>query len=357
MATLITPIYTVERVETHPNADRLDLAYVAGTGYRCCVGKGSVKAGDKVAYIQDGALVPEDLLKAMGLEGKLSGPKHNRVKPWLLRGILSEGLMVPIDKTNLKANEVEIGQDVSTELGITKYEPESPEEMLGRLIPAHSECLDFEVEDTKRFPGVIQQGEEVVVSEKIHGIMTCLGYGPKSGPIVTGKGLGTKGLKFDTEAEENRRNIYVRMWKQHEKNVRTMQFELAGAHGQIYVLGEIAGPGVQKLHYGRKTPALFVFDIFIGDRRTGHWLSPHQVEETCKWHDLECAQTIYAGPYLKENQAGWSRGQSLVSGANHAREGAVVRLVLERKDAQLGRVIVKHVSEKYLAKSTGEEPN
>jgi len=44
-------------------------------------------------------------------------------------------------------------------------------------------------------------------------------------------------------------------------------------------------------------------------------------------------------------------GPSLVRGANHAREGIVIKPVKERKHWSLGRVMLKVVSNEYLEKS------
>ena len=356
MARLATPVCTIERVEPHPNAERMDVVSIAGTGYRCCVGKGSMRAGDQVVYIADGALVPADILAAMGLNGRLAGPDANRVKPLVLRGVLSEGLVVPLAATGLAGETLADGEDVGERLGVRKYEPKMPEEMLGQLLPAHAECLDFDVEDAKRFPGVIAEGEPVAVTEKIHGVMACLGWGPETGPVVTGKGLGAKGLKFDTGATRNESNLYVRAWRTHANAIEALHRTLGAPRSErVYVLAEIAGRGVQKLDYGCAEPTPFAFDVFVGTRREGRWLDHDAVRETCAAHDIRAVPTIYRGPYAGMLEADWAEGPSHVDGAAHRREGAIVRLERERTDARLGRVIVKRVSVRYLGKSTGEE--
>ena len=356
MARLRAVVCTVERVEAHPNADRMEVASIGGTGYRCCVAKDSMRAGDNVVYIPDGALVPNKILDAMGLSGKLAGTDGDRVKPLVLRGVLSEGLAVPLEAAGLAGETLAPGEDVTKRLGVRKYEPEMPEEMRGQVLPAHAECLDFDVEDAKSFPRVLIDGEAVVVTEKMHGVMACLGYGPQSGPVVTGKGLGAKGLKFDTGAPDNASNLYVRAWHRHRETVEALHEALgAEPHEQVYMLAEIAGRGVQKLHYGCAEPSAFVFDIFVGARREGRWLAHDAVRKTCAEQGLEAVPTLYRGPYAKTLEHEWAEGPSHVAGARHAREGAVIRPAQERSDARLGRVIMKRVSQKYLAKTTGEE--
>jgi hypothetical protein len=122
------------------------------------------ESGDLVAYIQEGSLVPEDVLEELGLVGRLAGPEENRVKAVRLRGILSQGLCYPAK------DEWSEGDDVSEELGITKYEPPVPSQMGGEVYSAGSHrTIKYDIENFKRYPDVLEEGEEVVFTEKIHG--------------------------------------------------------------------------------------------------------------------------------------------------------------------------------------------
>lgn len=106
MANFEVPIIEVERVEHHPDADRLSLIYFKD--YVTVSGKledGSHRynVGDLVVYVPEAAVVPEYLLK-QGFwnekedKGMLAGTKGNRVKAIRLRGILSQGIMFPVMK-------------------------------------------------------------------------------------------------------------------------------------------------------------------------------------------------------------------------------------------------------------------
>ena len=67
--------------------------------------------------------------------------------------------------------EVVLGQNVADELGITKYEPPVPEGMNGEVKPLHDHTIKFDVENIQRYPDVIQPGEPVVMTEKLHGCL------------------------------------------------------------------------------------------------------------------------------------------------------------------------------------------
>lgn len=115
MARFLVEVLRLTDVEPHPNADRLDLAVVGN--YRVIVAKGSFHTDDLVAYIPEAALLPEAVIDELGVRNYLAGSQHNRVKAQKLRGILSQGLVYAARPG------WESGQDVSVELGITKWEP------------------------------------------------------------------------------------------------------------------------------------------------------------------------------------------------------------------------------------------
>jgi len=105
-------------ISPHTNADNLEIAEVYG--YRSIVLKGQYKDGDLVAYIPEDAVVPENVLRSMGLHGKLAGSARNRVKAIRLRGVLSQGICHPVQP------EWAEDQDVTELLGVTKYCPPIP---------------------------------------------------------------------------------------------------------------------------------------------------------------------------------------------------------------------------------------
>ena len=198
------------RIAPHPNADRLELAKIGD--YQSIVGKGVYTSGDLVAYIQEGSIVPQELLEELGLVGKLAGSSSDRVKAVRLRGILSQGICYPAREGWSE------GDDVSEELGITKYTPPIPTSMSGEVFDAGpSRTVRYDIENIKRHPDVLVEGERVRVTEKLHGTFCCIGVvsqelaDPEHGRLfVSSKGLGGKGLAFAPGAEENATNLYLR---------------------------------------------------------------------------------------------------------------------------------------------------
>ena len=362
------------KIEEHPNADALELAVVGG--YRSCVQKGAFRDGQLVVYIPEQAIVPDWLIAELGLEGKLAGKSQNRVKAIKLRGILSQGLVwdgVDPERTQFEGlvhsitrNDIELrvkeGDDVTSFLGIEKYEPQIPTNMDGKVHSMFGKTLRYDIENWKNYPEVLKDGERVVFTEKLHGTWSCFGI-YLTDRIVTSKGFSTKGLAF-TLGEENENNLYVKMHYAVGKHLVDVIAQLT--HSDIvYVLGEIFGRGVQDLHYGQTEPQYRVFDIAIGNYNGGvtdvQFIEPHNmqtlldnvdkfwVEKTGEPLGVQTVPFLYDGPFSVEVMEEYTDGKDTISNSN-VREGIVMRPVTERWDNELGRVILKSVSGDYLTR-------
>lgn len=181
----IEPIF----ISQHPDADALEIGNIGDpNGWQCVVKKGLYKTGDLVAYIGENAVVPEWVLKQYGFwseeknKGLLAGSKGDRVKMVRLRGAPSLGICIPIKMEQiqnaksgwLRLNGSELltfqGDDVSAELGVTKYEPPIPAQLAGEVFNGSTYVgVNYDIEDIKKFPNVLEEGEQVQMTVKIHG--------------------------------------------------------------------------------------------------------------------------------------------------------------------------------------------
>ena len=315
-------------IEPHPNADAIEIARI--DGYTAIVAKGDFKSGDVAVYIPEASIVPDSILEDMGLTGKLAGKDKNRVKAIRLRDVVSQGLVY-------KVANVEDGEDVTERLGITKYEPRVPSRMSGNVTAAFGKTIKFDIENIKKYPGVLQLGEDVVITEKIHGTLCQIGYSLDE-LIITSKGVGAKGLIFE-DKPENDKNVYVQIARQYKPVLDRLRV----AYHTFYVLGEIHGPGIQDLQYDLTEKQFRVFDVFVGDPSNGRYL---EYDEMLRFTggNFETVPLVYRGPW--EGDLGLATGKSLI--ADHLREGVVIKPAKERRDGKLGRVILKAVSDKYL---------
>jgi len=311
------------------------------------------------------------LLTTMGLEGKLAGPEKNRVKAVKLRGCLSMGIIYPVDSgedcggpfINLPTEDgigamlhVIEGQDVASELGIIKYEPPIPTHMSGEIYNAGMHVtVAYDIENIKKFPNTFMEGEEVVMTEKLHGTFCGIGILPEvdrndnhrgGNVVVFSKGLGANGVCFKHN-EANKNNVYLRVLDALGIFDKLNKFTFT-IDRPVFILGEVFGVGVQDLVYG-DVQSFRVFDICIGYRGSQEYFGYDMMVQTAEGFGLNVVPLVYRGPFSKEVMMEHTTGKETLSGKQlHLREGVVVKPVVERREVELGRVILKSVSEAYL---------
>ncbi len=353
---LVVPI----SIEVHPDADALELAAIGG--YRAVVRKGAFTEGQLCAYIPEQAILPAALLEELGLVGRLGGSQKNRVTAVRLRGVLSQGIVMAA-----RPHWVE-GQDVQEELGITKYEPPIPAHMNGRVTGAHfHNTLPYDIENIKKFPNLFQEGEPVVITEKLHGtwvqisLLPAAEADPGGRTLISSKGLASRGQAFDLTDPEADQNLYVRTAATHRVADRLLA--VFGERDEpVTLLGEVFGQGVQDLHYGEHArsseapPGLRVFDIYLGRRGSGRVLGDAELDAARFYRGVPRVPVLYRGPFSPPVVATLTDGAETLSGkALHLREGVVIRNQHERQDRRAGRVQLKSVSAAYLLRKGGTE--
>lgn len=314
MSTHRVEVVRIREISTHPNADALDLVRIHG--YTCCIRRGEFREGDLAVYVEPDYVVDSSRPEFAFLAGR------ERIKVRRLRGIHSQGLLI-------KAPEGAVeGEDVMQRLGIQRYEPPMPLSTGGEsergpvgFRPA------YDVDSWRRFREVFVPGEEVVVTEKIHGASAR--YAFDGGRMYVGSRTEWK------KADE--KNLW---WIALARNPWIEPF--CREHPDLTVYGEAFGR-VQDLHYGAGKNDVFfrAFDLLRGDT----WLPYDEMAELLPPEHR--VPFVFRGAHGPEIEA-LSEGASLVPGAAHLREGIVIRPVRERTHPTIGRVQLKIVSNAYL---------
>jgi len=375
------------KIEPHPNADAIEIARVGD--YQSIVKKGQFKDGDLGVYIPEQALVPQWLLEEMGLwdstrgKGGLAGSVGNRVKAIKLRGIVSQGLMVPGTPYNdtsimVVAQEHEgnqgmallaEGEDASEALGITKWEPHIPSHMAGKIAGVDlAATLGYDFENLKKRPELFEDGETVVITEKIHGTLMQIGVVPESmaneryykGRVtISSKGMGRQGFVLDFTDETN---LYIQCAKKHDLFEKALKYfgdaanEVNKPHfmvGEVYGL-TLSGAGVQDLTYDREQLGFRMFDAVCGTRGNEQWFHWDEFCAAATEMDVPIVPVLFVGPYSKEVVLEHTNGNTLVQPTitrnyiSQIREGVVVKSASEAQHPQYGRKIAKSVSDAYL---------
>ncbi|MFG2818382.1 RNA ligase (ATP) [Kitasatospora sp. NPDC048365] len=347
---------TAERltIHEHPNADALELAQVGL--FRAVVAKGAYRTGEYALYIPEQSVLPAGLIEELGLTGKLAGSGADRVKAVRLRGELSQGIVClpgALAGDDLAA-AAESGEDFAERLGITKWAPPIPTSMSGDVEAAPDLLPWVDIENLKRFPGVFEPGEPVVITEKLHGSCCLLTFHAATGTVqVSSKGIGAQGLAL----KEDERNVYWRAVRAHRVGeVAARLAERLGA-SRVGVFGEVYGEGVQDLAYGSSARAdrigYAAFDVSAEIDGQVRWLDAAELLDG----DLPLVPALWSGPYDAETVLRLAEGRETVSGRElHVREGVVVRPAVERYSPVLGgRAIAKAVGGGYLTRKGGTE--
>ena len=324
-------IVRIGPIEKHPNADALSVTQVHG-GYPAIVRTGDFEEGDIAVYIPVDSVVPDVPM--------FSFLERRRIKAKKLRGVYSQGLLLPIKQGSElhlmlapDGGPVTPGTLVHELMGITKWEPDIEYIFTSGPQEPGPEGWDFikytDIEGLRRHKGVLQEGEEVVITEKTHG---------SNGRFVhDGERLwaGSRNQikKIDVET----------IWQQ---IAQTFQLhERLKPFPKTIFFGEIFGKGVQDLSYDLTGMSFLVFDTF--DVVQGKYNDWDTTVELAKLAKLNVVPTLYRGPWQ-----GFNTHEFLAEGkstfASHVREGFVVKPTKERWQDRFGRVILKLIGKDYL---------
>lgn len=314
-------VIRLDRIEPHDNADTLEVAHI--WGYTSCIRIGDFALGDLAAFLEPDTLIPDTVPEVAFLsKGSVNG--MIRIKAIRLRGIQSFGLLI-----KARPGWAD-GDNVFDELNCAHYEP--PIKLIMNSANEKAPTVEhviYDVESMRKFSNVIQSGEEVWISEKIHGANAR--YVFHDGRLWCGSRTGWK------RADKN--NIW---WRAAENY--NLEQKLA-AYPDCVFYGEVYG-AVQNFRYGA-APAelrLAFFDILEG----GDWKGVTEVLGILNEIDLPSVPELYQGPWTPELVT-LADGMSTVEGADHIREGCVVKTMTPQYHQDCGRTILKLVSVDYLA--------
>jgi RNA ligase (TIGR02306 family) len=314
-------VVRVGLVTEHPNADALEIVHVFD--YPVCTRLGDYREGDLAVYVPIDAIVPGDDPRWHFLAG------HLRIRAKRLRGVFSMGLLTTADPSWVE------GQDVREALRIEKWEPPTEFERRGHKSgpsmpdPGHMPKYT-DLEGVRRQSRLMQYGEEVVLTEKIHG--------------ANARYVFADGQLWCASRTQYKIDFPTDQWWQVARRY-DLATKLASMPG-IAIYGEVYG-AVQDLRYGADPGEvrLILFDAW--NTATARWLNYDDFGGVVNVLGLPTVPVVYRGPWSDELRS-LANGPSTMPGAPHMREGFVVRPVRERWDPHVGRVILKLVGEDYL---------
>lgn len=381
-------------LEKHPNADSLSIVRVGG--YQCIVKTDQTVPGSLAVYVQPDSVVPQtEPFKFIWepyveMDGTVS-EKRRRIKARKFRKEWSEGLLLPLSDFFQDVQPVgtadgavsgvmggslftiKEGDDLANLLAITHYNPpEDPANTKGENqrgpqykrwprsfkgwifwilrkfgiddkrgvggnnMPAPTVVPPvYDVEAFKNHVNAFVPGEEVVVTEKIHGSNARFTF--SDGKMFAGSRQLWKAPKSKCIW---RKILETDMWLE----------SWCRAHVGYVLYGEVT-PTQGGFTYGSTAtaPRFFAFDIFnLAENR---WLTDEEKNSpTFRIPKYYQVPELYRGPFDLDIIKKLVDGKSTVDN-NTIREGVVIKPVQEREVHGLGRLSLKIVSNEYLEKS------
>ncbi len=361
MSTHEVLVVQIEEVTKHPNADTLSVIKMSGNDYTAISRTGDFQVGDLAIYIEPdykiNTLRPEFAFLHDGKRDTL------RISAKRLRGVWSEGLLVKTQAHH------KLGDNVLEEYGIERYEPPIARGFKGGFDggklnsglmgkPPPIPAQEYGLENFKKHSKLIDDGEEVYYTVKIHGSnfravfwedqMYCgsrTTWKYKPGTVIERTHPYTQ-EKIEIIAGEST------WWEALEQNPWIEEW--CRNHPGMVVYGEVFGENVQgaKFHYGYKGNALGVrvFDVLV----KGLWTPFQSLVEDPVYQGLKLVPIVFNGPHNKDKLQELAELDETAfdnCGDKHIREGIVIKLKTEKLNERIGRVALKYVSNNYLSRS------
>ena len=257
----LASIQRVWKIDPIEGADRIELASVLG--WRCVVNKGELHPGDLAVYFEIDSFLPVrpefEFLRASSYSKTDIMGEGFRLKTMKLRGQLSQGLLLPLNRFPELPPDIPLGTDVSHILGVKKWEIEERATTGGTVIGN----LPYDIPHTDETrvqanPELIQafSGLEYYISTKMDGSSHSIGI-DEDGFHVTGHNFEYKDGSFYEFVEK-------RGFRE-----RVQQYALEEGLKTFTIQGEFCGPGLQSNRLRLTRPEWYVFTIRVDGERVG----------------------------------------------------------------------------------------
>lgn len=324
----LVSIQEVGAVEPIAGADNIMQARVMG--WTVVIKKGELSPGDRCVFFEIDSVLPDGPAWSEFLRNR-----KFRVRTLKLRGVLSQGLALPV--SILEGDVPEVGVEVRDRLGVTKFEAVLPDsrEMAGNFPAQVPKTDEIRLQSAL---GVLDEiaGRDFYVATKLDGSSATYFRGAD--------GFTACSRNWALKPGGNA------VWRAAER------YKLAEVLPEyLAVQGELCGPGIQKNRLGLAELDLFIFSAY--DARRGVFLGYHELVETCAKLGLKMVpvEKVVTGDEAKayaHSLEGWLEASAgLYPGTKNRKEGIVVRPLEEARSEVLGgRMSFKVINNDFLLK-------
>jgi RNA ligase (TIGR02306 family) len=313
-------------------ADKIEVATI--DGWKVVVAKDvGHKVGDLVVYCEVDSFLPIkpefEFLRKSSYKKMSDGTEGFRLKTIRLRGVVSQGLVLPLSIIEYTNVEFEVGMDVTNLLGTVKYEPPIPAELAGKvkgLFPSFLRKTDEERIQNLSSEYELFKENTFYVTEKLDGSSST--YYFNDGEF----GVCSRNL----ELLETEGNTFWKVARELDLENKMKDFGV-----NISLQGELIGEGIQGNPYKIKGQTVKFFNLFDIDLQVYHSLSVFK--ETMRVLGLDTVpilDTSFKLPETIDELLKYSEQKSVLN-PDFDREGVVIRST-DRK------ISFKVISNKFL---------
>ena len=345
MSEFAVSVREITHILPHSNADKLEVMRLSGMLYNIVTEKDAHTVGEKMVYFPVDSIIPDDLVKELDIKYLSKKKVGQVVQAAKLRGVVSEGLALPLSAFFYTGfvQDLDVGYDLTAELGVTKYElPEAPEHKQGNK------------------PARKRKGISLPSFVKYYDIENLQSH------LETWKLLNKSGYKVFTEKIEGQHHVTARRGqqvfvtsRQVNRDEESYYWQIAkdlGLLDKIMLIGEpddtvvirseLIGPGIQNNIYGVDHMELFTFDIEIN----GQILDYFDLVNICNKHRIARVPMlrIVETMLLPEEVLEFAHRRSVLN-QNVTAEGVVVKPLKEKLDDYGERLQLKIRDGFYLA--------
>ena len=263
----LASIENIKNIREHPNADSLEIAEILG--WQTIVKKGIHREGDRVVFITIDTIVPNNNWFGF-LVDKKNPDKQIRIKNIKLRGEYSSGLVIPIAEFDNQIQPLQVGDDVTEILGITKYIKEIPANLSGETLGdfptsfASKTDEDNGLNDPILVEKVLTHDPYITITQKLDG---------SSITLIVEDGILTQVCTRNLSKKETENNTF---WKAARK--LSIPEKWTGV-----IQGELCGNGIQRNQLKLEDVRIFVFQI----SQKGKYMTYDEMKDFCE-KSLHC---------------------------------------------------------------------
>lgn len=269
----LATIRKIDAIKSIDVADRIEIAVIGG--WQVVVNKGLYQPGSLVVYCEPDSWIPHELAPFLskGKEPRVfEGISGERLRTVKLKGCISQGLVLPLDVLG-QPHEIfsispdSVGADVTSELGILKWEKPIPAQLRGQ-VRGHFPSLVPKT-DQERVQNLGDVWEELK-SEHLWSVTEKLDGSSLTAYLDLDGDFHVCSRNLDLKEDEN--NAYWRA-------ARKFRLEELMKENNLYgyaIQGELLGEGIQGNNY-KVDLEFYAFDVYDTNQR--QYLLPDAFQE------------------------------------------------------------------------------